>query len=70
VIDKIKNKLRSMEEDWCYPECRDADVPKLARALSEAVDFIQWLRAKGIVLSGGSSLSEECLEKILKQLNS
>jgi hypothetical protein len=69
ALSKIKYKLCLMEEDWRYPNCRAADAPKLRNALVNAVEFIQWLRAKGVILSSSSSMSEECLEKILKNLN-
>ena len=47
---------------WASPSER------LRPALERAIDYIEWLQHKGIVMSGSSSLSAECLDKIKKEL--
>jgi hypothetical protein len=45
------------------------EIAKLLSALREMIDFIKWLRAKGVVLSSPTSMSSECLENVRKILN-
>jgi hypothetical protein len=70
-------KIRRWSEGYCDPVLLAEDVAsgeelddesKAFYALNRLLDYVEWLMARGIVMSGPSSYTNEALRNIVRDL--